>query len=1228
MADSKPNRASRKIVTSITGFTLGDSERLSQKKIDKIIDSIREFCESLDEEPDRHLLDSLYVLMESPSMSLSKKMEVLRILRSSEKMNFFADILDTEIQISEGRKKDAFQKILSDRRFGAYARIDSLIERSITSEEQYIVASTYLSSLGVINASIFRKALGQATSRDEVDGIIQNVLKARPSPESVEFLEECYARWKDQDILLDLLENMYAVGDREKFGRYLEELQVDSIEANLLRRVIVLGGKCRNLEISLRAAKRESSLNPESVESALDMAEILAELERFSQSESYYEKAIELGGDRGKVIPKLVSVKAKLKDFEAVVGLTETIKDPAKPILLLRISSLVFLSRFDEARKELLRYQQKFGDDLAYLEMKLDLESTLGDENSAMETANKILEVDKSSQKALDFILQTMYSLGEYDGLIEAYGKSENPSESQKVLYVSASINKGNAEQALGIIRSDPGICLRGQIIDAIFRKFRRDSLISSLESIPLEGEPRIVISRVVGELRGEVDPPDKELEGIVKETGSIALAWILAKYTVLRGNDTSESVRGILSGMKYVSVLTVVEIISSLDSETDLSDVRDSEFLTFPIVTKMIEMKQIESAESLFELSVDPKSEDPFALYTRASIYRAMGNNQQARKFIDRALGQLTNADFLRLSAILAIGEGDVPVILDALKRLGSIHSSSHVPGHEIYEFLQSEAGKDAFDSIFAILKDFEDGSVWVRRIISEGYLRSGDYLNALRMLEPICKSDAAAREDLVKLTSICIRLGQFEKAIEIIVPHGNRMNDSELEYALGDLYYMDNKLNEAIHHYARSMDFGASPSRMGNLVDALISLRRYAEADELVSKVVPNSYLRAKLKTAQLKIGDLKEYIANGDGEDMEFIRGLKHVAETLWKNAEVRESVKEKYDETGDYYIGSITADGFERTGDLRSAIEVRRQLLKDYPSAIGNYSELSRLLELSGNTRDATSVLKKGMKFAVAKEEKTRLVNSAIRLYFDHGMFKEIVSLFESDKGVLNSENLGFIIRSYLERNDFKTAEQLIGQYHGSLIDPSLFGELTEEMDVRKNFFSITTYTANLLDTEFRMGKVLDPPDAVAYAGIPIAMVDQIYNFLDEESYYSDINEQKYELLSREVIQKAVKSNRAKGIPDLRINVIYSCMESPDVMVAKNLYLYIRKVSSSRRKPDTSNSQGNRLLKLAIKNNIRQNPLEIAYFLKLGISDAMDILALMEYVESLNRLGGGV
>jgi hypothetical protein len=44
--------------------------------------------------------------------------------------------------------------------------------------------------------------------------------------------------------------------------------------------------------------------------------------------------------------------------------------------------------------------------------------------------------------------------------------------------------------------------------------------------------------------------------------------------------------------------------------------------------------------------------------------------------------------------------------------------------------------------------------------------------------------------------------------------------------------------------------------------------------------------------------------------------------------------------------------------------------------------------------------------------------------------------------------------------------------------------------------------------------------------------------------------------------------------------------------------------------------------NTLLRSAIKLGLRPEPLDVAYNLNLGISDAMDIIALMEYVAKLN------
>ncbi|MHB8396335.1 MAG: tetratricopeptide repeat protein [Thermoplasmataceae archaeon] len=1227
MAVTKPNKVSRKIVTSITGFTLGEPERPSQRKFDKLIESLKEFAESAEEELDQYLLDSLYVLMESPSLSTARKREVLKIMRLSEKMNFFAAILDTEILIGEGRKKEAFEKILSDKRFAGYARVNSIIDRSITSESDFLKASVYLSSMGTISLDLFMKALGQASSRDELDEVIRNVLAIKPSADGARFIEAVYLKWKEQDTLVNLLEMLSALNQTELLNKYVADLEIDSIGSVLLRKVIETGRKMGNLEISLRAARREATLNPQGVEATMDVADILSELGRYSESATFYEKALAAGGDREVVVPRIVFTKLRMKDYSAVVDLTGSLKTMDRETLLDRITALTALSEYDSAKKDLGVYLQQYGEDSGYLEAKLDLEIILGSESSAMETAEKLLKPDMNNQKALDFIISTLYSLGEYNRLIEKYGAFENHSDSQKMLFISACISQGKIDEALKIIATEPEFCLRGQVLDAMFRTFRNDALIEKLESVNISGKPRIALSRIIKEIRGVDEPLDPEYRKLVQETDSVSLAWILAKREALGSRDGFESVNSILTRRQFVSVLAVVEFINGLDGESDLSDVRDSEFLMYPIVSALISRNRVEEAETLLQNSADPKSDDPFYLYIRALIAKHRNNRSQTRKFIDRAIEKITNAKFHSLSIQESIEESDSETMIQSLRKLVSIHAYSEIPAEEIYRFIQSEDGKEVFLEAFELLKDYEGISPWISRILAEGYRLKGDYLNSVRITESICVSEQRTLEDLLQMAAICVKLGQFERGIPILLSNEERFSDSRLELVLGDLLYFDGKLREAADHYRKSVEMGALKSSLQNYADALISLRRLKEAEKVVDGVAPNLYLKARLMTAELRIDDIRNFIGSGDIDDEDFIRGFQHITENLWENSEIRDSILKKYRTTRDYTVGVTISRSLEKFGDIRGAIETRKQLMKEYPDSISNCLELARLYELSGMPQEASTVLKKSMKFSKSDEDARKIIESAIKLYFNHGLFGEIISLYESHREYLNAENVGYVIRSYLEKNDFDTAERLMGKYHGTIIDGEKFNELNEEMDVRRNFYRITTYATRLLETEYKIGKVLDPSDAVAYAGIPVSAVDQIYNFLDEEGYYSDINEQKYELLSRDVIQRAVKKGKVIGVPDMKINVIYANLENPDIVVAKNLYIYIKKNAARKRKPDPSGVHSNRLLKVAVKNNLKANPIEIASFLKLGISDAMDIMALMEYLYSLNRIGGG-
>ena len=1226
MADQKQTKVSRKIVTSITGLTVGEPEKLSRRKFEKLVESINELIRTQDEQADQYLLDSLIVFMESPLVSSNEKSDVMKVLKSSEKLNFFSSVLEVESLIGEGRRKEAFHKILSDRRFANYARFISIVDRAATSEKDFVRAAEFLASNGVVSVELYLRAVGQAESREQVDGILKRITSGVPSSESAKVLEAMYARWNDEDLLISLVSMFLALNNTDFLRKYLGEIPVNSMRGRLLEVAIEAGKKIGDLEISLRAARREAELEPDKPGPLIDLAEVFYEQRRYADSSACYEKALSLGGDRQDIVPKLLLVKLKLNDYDGVLQMAPPVETADLEALKSRIAAEMALSRFEDAKKELMVCAQRFGEDKAYLELKLDLEMTLGDQNSAMETAEKILSLDVSNEKSMDLVISTLYSLREYDKLVERYEQASSHTESQTVFYVSASIFLGKTDEALYALEKEPSLLMKGQILDAIFLIFRTNEHISGLLGLNVSGRSREIISRLIWEIRGVHAPNLEDLTSMIRETGSVALAWALAKYTVLQGAPGTE-LHELLTRRQFVSVLSMVELVRSLETEKDLADLRDSEFFMFPMVERLVGLKRLKEAETVLDLTADPKSESAFVQYERALISQGGGNRIQARKHLERALRNLTNAHFLAAMFSISVDDADVAEAKLCLSSFSSIGTLSGIPGDKAIIILQERNLRSIITDSFDVIKDHESDSPWVARMVAEGYAWSGDYLNAARIIDSLCGSEDVIEWDLLRLASVSVSIGQYDHAITVLKALEPRFDTMHVERSLGQLHYLNGKKKDALRYFQRAVDKGGHPSMMPEYAEALIDLKRYDEAEKLLASMSPNLPLLARLLVSALRIDHIKEFMEAEDWKSDGFLEGFEIICEKLWANREIRETAFAIYKRTKDYRLGSIIAEKQEKSNDIRGSIDVRKALMKAYPGEIENSLALARLYDYLGRTENSIEVLKKAVKSARNQEDSKSALNTLIKTYFGNGYFTEVTSLFETMKEPLTGENAGFVIRSYMERNEFDMAEKLMGSNQGGVLNQETFDELNEEMSVRRNFFKITSYAEKLLLTEYRVRKVLDPDKAVSFAGIPIDTVDRIYAFLDEEGYYSDINEDKYEILSRDIIQKAVKKGKAAGVPDLKINVIYANLDSKDIIVAKNLYTYIRKKAKAKRSPDPNNSENSKLLRSAVRLGVKPNPLEIAYALRIGISQAMDILALMNYLYSINRPGGG-
>jgi hypothetical protein len=185
---------------------------------------------------------------------------------------------------------------------------------------------------------------------------------------------------------------------------------------------------------------------------------------------------------------------------------------------------------------------------------------------------------------------------------------------------------------------------------------------------------------------------------------------------------------------------------------------------------------------------------------------------------------------------------------------------------------------------------------------------------------------------------------------------------------------------------------------------------------------------------------------------------------------------------------------------------------------------------------------------------------------------------------------------------------------------------MHSELLEDLNFKKEFVETMFFVSKLFKAEYKEGRTFDRKEAFYKAGIPLEKLAEVYTFLDSRDFYHDVNPEKYEIYSRDVIQKAVKACKLENIRELQMNVIYNNLDRKDPVLARNLYIYIKEQLETPRKPKYRDTHYLKLLKAMLKEEIKPEPLHVAYALKTGISDSLDVLAIYHHIDKVQDQHG--
>ncbi|EQD67234.1 hypothetical protein B1B_06000, partial [mine drainage metagenome] len=169
-----------------------------------------------------------------------------------------------------------------------------------------------------------------------------------------------------------------------------------------------------------------------------------------------------------------------------------------------------------------------------------------------------------------------------------------------------------------------------------------------------------------------------------------------------------------------------------------------------YPLSQALIDIKDTKSATTLLEASRDPKKTDPFYHYLLSRIQLQEGDPGSARRSIMRALGRLTNRDFLSQGIRVAVTEGDSDTILSMLDKIIELKEQDYVDLAELYRYLSDSSLIELQNKIVERFDRLASKNIWVERMRRDRYIRENDLGEAEKVSRKIVISRSKMIDDI----------------------------------------------------------------------------------------------------------------------------------------------------------------------------------------------------------------------------------------------------------------------------------------------------------------------------------------------------------------------------------------------------------------------------------------------------------------------------------------------
>ncbi len=1136
-----------------------------------------------------------------------------------------------DMKLAELNSVDAYSEILGllgmDRPISLGETNLDILNRAARELDRYPETAIYLSEKGTYDRELFQEAVSQGLDLTAKAAILSNFLAGKNTQLAENFLGLLLMKGEDTWAEIKLIE-IFEKENHEKFIEEIQKLEPEKItDLQDLRNVghLLLQNDMPSLTVSF--AQYGLKLFPEDYELLKLKGEALLRLNETVESyEIFKHLANRNNSDLGTVknaINLAFSQKLYSECQQLIEAYPASMADP--DVLGKKIECEISSSKFNEAIRDLDQALAKHPGDKSLLNLKLTVLIKLNKESEAFNLARDLMEKDPENHEATSYAMSWLFKRGEYDSIVTICEDNSNLKTKFHPIYVACEIYEDENKSALKELAEHPELMDSHEVVDSIFFNVRDDDFLGRLDDIYESRKNRTPYYKLVSNrLRGLRPRMDSLDNAIITGNTSQALAYIFSyEYFSTRNPIVPDRIRSMLYLPQFKEIRGLMDFLTQIYEGKFSDDVIDSSRFLFPLTEAYIKLGKLGKAET--QLNRTSHSEvDPFYRYSIALIEFRKGEFNLARKYAESAHDRLRNTDFLKLLLNIALATDEQKKFREYLEEIVGMNILDFFDFSEIYLTLT----KNKLWNMASILLSFDaEGHVrnpWIVRLRRDLALVNKEYKKAGEASMMLFSTNQYDQDDVFRQIGIYQSLGKSSEILNFLIDLETENRTIWLELLIGDTYTRSLKFHEALQHYSIAISLGADPEKIENYVTSLMEVGKYEESEALIKKT-DNKLLQLKLlqKTSDIQgVIELLGKLTFKKDEDQEIVR---YTVDNLWYNRDVRDFLVNLYKQEGYTWLGIIIATRTFESSDTKIALDVAKNLNKNNPEDLEIVNLYAELLIKSGQREDAIEVLLQSLKYCDEFSKGLNVTNTLLRLYYDDRDYEAVIHFYETNPKFVDERSLQFVIRSYMEGDNFDMAEKLMGRYEGTLLTKETHNELSEDLKTKKEFMETIFYVSRLLKLEYKVGKKFDKKEAFYKADIPIEQIEPVFQFLASRDFYFDVNEEKYEILTRDVIQKAAKAVDLESLKDLSISTIFNNLDRKDPVLARNIYIYIKDQMEIARRPKLKDETLLKLLRVALRENIKQETLHIAFFLKLGISEALDVMTLMEYMSKMNEEG---